>query len=156
MLSASLNETFPSFLPFYLRLPVDWFTGAAVRHHIQVTAATRCRHRPRSRKQLKNIQVRSGQVRSECFMCTFRASCCSARLSRAQAPAFAGFLCPGQEKWKQVRSGQVRVFNVHIQSKPVMGTGTSLRRFLCLGQEKWKVRSGQVRVFNVHIQNKLL
>ena len=29
-------------------------------------------------------QVRSGQVRSECLKCTFRASCCSARLSRAQ------------------------------------------------------------------------
>ena len=28
--------------------------------------------------------VRSGQVRSECLACTFRASCCSARLSRAQ------------------------------------------------------------------------
>ena len=36
---------------------------------------------------------------------------------------------------------QVRVFNVHIQSKllqrtPVTGTGTGLRRFLCPGQEK--------------------
>ena len=30
------------------------------------------------------------QVRSECLTCTFRASCCSARLSRAQVPAFAG------------------------------------------------------------------
>ena len=30
--------------------------------------------------------VRSGQVRSECLTCTFRASCCSARLSRAQVP----------------------------------------------------------------------
>ena len=29
------------------------------------------------------------QVRSECLMCTFKASCCSARLSRAQVPAFA-------------------------------------------------------------------
>ena len=29
------------------------------------------------------------QFRSECFRCTFRASCCSARLSRAQVPAFA-------------------------------------------------------------------
>ena len=35
-------------------------------------------------------QVRSGQVRSECLTCTFRASRCSARLSRAQVPAFAG------------------------------------------------------------------
>ena len=39
------------------------------------------------------------------------------------------------------KSGQVRVFNVHIQSKllqrtPVMGTGTSLCRFICPGQEK--------------------
>ena len=31
-------------------------------------------------------QVRSGQ----CLTCTFRASCCSARLSRAQVTAFAG------------------------------------------------------------------
>ena len=30
-----------------------------------------------------------GQVRSECLTCTFRASCCSAHLSRAQVPAFA-------------------------------------------------------------------
>ena len=30
-----------------------------------------------------------GQVRSECLTCTFRASYCSARLSRAQVPAFA-------------------------------------------------------------------
>ena len=29
-------------------------------------------------------QVRSGQVKSECLACTFRASCCSRRLSRAQ------------------------------------------------------------------------
>ena len=34
--------------------------------------------------------VRLGQVRSECLTCTFRASCCSARLSRAQVPGFAG------------------------------------------------------------------
>ena len=37
-------------------------------------------------------QVRSGQVRSVCLKCTFRASCCSARLSREQVPAFAGSL----------------------------------------------------------------
>ena len=35
-------------------------------------------------------QVRSGQVMSECLTCTFRESCCSARLSQAQVPAFAG------------------------------------------------------------------
>ena len=33
--------------------------------------------------------VRSGQVRSESIMCTFRASCCSVCLSRAQVSAFA-------------------------------------------------------------------
>ena len=32
------------------------------------------------------VSLRSGQVRSECLTCTFRASCCSARLSRAQVP----------------------------------------------------------------------
>ena len=37
-----------------------------------------------------SCQVRSGQVRSECLTCTLRASCCSARLSRAQVLAFAG------------------------------------------------------------------
>ena len=31
-----------------------------------------------------------GQVRSECLTCTFRQSCCSARLSRAQVTAIAG------------------------------------------------------------------
>ena len=41
----------------------------------------------------------------------------------------------------QVRSGQVREFNVHVQSKlllgtPVTGTGTGLHRLLCPGQEK--------------------
>ena len=37
------------------------------------------------------LEVRSGQVRSECLRCTFRANCCSVRLSWAQVPAFAGF-----------------------------------------------------------------
>ena len=32
-------------------------------------------------------QIDSHQVKSECLTCTFRASCCSARLSRAQVPA---------------------------------------------------------------------
>ena len=32
----------------------------------------------------------SDQIRSEWLTCTFRASCCSARLSRAQVPPFAG------------------------------------------------------------------
>ena len=35
-------------------------------------------------------QVRSGQVRSRVFNCTFRASCCSTHLLQAQVPAFAG------------------------------------------------------------------
>ena len=35
-------------------------------------------------------QVRSGQVRSECLTCTFRASCCSACLSRAQEKNVGG------------------------------------------------------------------
>ena len=40
-----------------------------------------------------NMIMKSSQVRSECLTCTFRASCCSARLSRA----LHRFLCPGQE-----------------------------------------------------------
>ena len=40
--------------------------------------------------QVRSGQVRSGQVRSECLTCTFRASCCSARLSRTQVSAFVG------------------------------------------------------------------
>ena len=35
-------------------------------------------------------KVVSGPVRSECLTCTFIASCCNARLSRAQIQAFAG------------------------------------------------------------------
>ena len=37
---------------------------------------------------IRSGQVRSSQVRSECLTCTFRASCCSAGLSRAQVPVF--------------------------------------------------------------------
>ena len=33
------------------------------------------------------LPIRSGQVRSKCLTCTFRASCCIARLSRGQVPA---------------------------------------------------------------------
>ena len=33
---------------------------------------------------------RSGQVKSECLTCTFRASCCSARLSLGTGTAFVG------------------------------------------------------------------
>ena len=41
---------------------------------------------------------KSGQVRSECLMCTFRTSCCSVRLSRAQVPAFSGSSVRGRTK----------------------------------------------------------
>ena len=53
-----------------------------------------------------HMLIQSGQVRSECLTCTFRASCCSTRLSRAQVLAFTGlhqFLCPGQEKKRGVQ-----------------------------------------------------
>ena len=40
---------------------------------------------------LESTMSLKGQVRSECLTCTFRASCCSARLSWTQVPAFAGF-----------------------------------------------------------------
>ena len=42
---------------------------------------------------------RSGQVRSECLTCTFRASCCSARLSQAQLPAGSSVL--DRKRWLQ-------------------------------------------------------
>ena len=50
----------------------------------------------------------------------------------------------------KLRSGQVRVFNVHIQSKllqptPVMGTGTGLHSFLCPGQ----VRNSVPTIFKI-------
>ena len=41
-------------------------------------------------QSVRSGQVRSGQVRSECLTCTFRASCCSTRLSWAHVPAFTG------------------------------------------------------------------
>ena len=37
------------------------------------------------------MKITTGQVRSESLTCTFRTSCCSARLSRAQVSAFVGF-----------------------------------------------------------------
>ena len=40
--------------------------------------------------QVRWGEVRWGQLRSECLTCTFKARCCSARLSRAQVPAFVG------------------------------------------------------------------
>ena len=55
-------------------------------------------------ERIKNINTvrrntgQSGQVRSECLMCTFRASCCSARLFTSTGIGLRRFLCPGQEK----------------------------------------------------------
>ena len=68
---------------------------------------------------LTSGQVRSGQVRSKYLTCSFRTSCCSARLSRSHAPTFAGSSVPlsGTGCSPQVRSGQVKVFNVLIQNK---------------------------------------
>ena len=49
--------------------------------------------------------VRSGQVRSECLTCTFRASCRSACLSWAQVPGLRGFLFSGTRipRWSTSR-----------------------------------------------------
>ena len=65
-------------------------------------------------------QVRSGQVRSECLTCTFRASCCSARLSWAQVPTFAGSSV--RDRSGQVRSGQVRGPGQDIYQKRIVIT----------------------------------
>ena len=51
-----------------------------------------------------DFPIRSGQVRSKCLTCTFRASCCSARLSRAQVPA-----------------DDLPVSDVHCEESPVAG-----------------------------------
>ena len=52
------------------------------------------------------IQLKSGQARSECLTCTFRASCCSARLSWAQIPAFAVPLSgTGNKRGEGVKGG---------------------------------------------------
>ena len=47
-----------------------------------------------------------GQVRSECLTCTFRASCCSTRLSWAQVPAVVGSSVRDRKKRQErVRGG---------------------------------------------------
>ena len=52
------------------------------------------------------VVCRSGKVRSECLTCTFTASCCSARLSRAEVPAFVGSSVRDKEKrGEEVRWG---------------------------------------------------
>ena len=70
--------------------------------------------------------VRSGQVKSEFLMCTFRASCCSARLSRAQVPAFAGSSVRNRKK-----SGEgVRGDHLHwrVQGSTSSPTGINSRQ----------------------------
>ena len=49
------------------------------------------------------IEATSGQIRSECLTCTFRAGCCSARLSRAQVPTSPVPLSGTGKKGKGVR-----------------------------------------------------
>ena len=46
-----------------------------------------------------------GQVRSECLTCPFRASCCSARLSRVQVPAFTGYSVQDRKKRGRSKGG---------------------------------------------------
>ena len=65
-----------------------------------------------------------------------RASCYSARLSWSLVLTWVSPIV--QDKGYTPGLDQVRVFNVHIQSKPVTGTGTGLRLFLCPGQENKK------------------
>ena len=57
--------------------------------------------------------IKSGHVRSECLTCTFRASCCGARLSRPQVP--------GQGK----RGERARRDHLHwrVQGSTVSGGG---------------------------------
>ena len=53
-----------------------------------------------------SVRLRSGQVSSEWLTCTFRASCCSARLTRAQVPAFAGsFVRAGEKRGEGSKGG---------------------------------------------------
>ena len=56
-------------------------------------------------KRLMGHQVRLGQVRSECLTCTFRASCCSARLSWTQVSGFAGSSPRDRNKKKKEAEG---------------------------------------------------
>ena len=60
-----------------------------------------------------NIQ----SVRSECFTCTFRASCCSARLSRPQIPVFAGSSVRVQESTSSPTGIGIRLYGVRHMVK---------------------------------------
>ena len=90
----------------------------------------------------KSGQVRSRQVRSECLTCTIRVSCCSARLSRAQVPAFAG---SSVRDWKRGGGGGgegVRADRLHwwVQGSTSSPTGISSRQRVI---KKWTIIKGE-------------
>ena len=77
--------------------------------------------------------LRSGQIRSECLMCTFRASCCSARLSWVQVSAFTG---SSVQDNKNIRGGEgVRGDHLHwwLQGSTSSPTGIGSRRRVVWG-----------------------
>ena len=67
------------------------------------------------------------QVRSECLMCTFRASCCSARLSRSQVSAFAG---TGNKRGEGVRGDRL---HWRVQGSMSSPTGIGSRQRVVWG-----------------------
>ena len=70
----------------------------------------------------------NSQARSVCLTCTFRASCCSARLSRAQVQAFAGSSVRDREKKGEgVRGGGGRL-HWRVQGSTSSPTGIGSRR----------------------------
>ena len=69
----------------------------------------------------------SGQVRSECLMYTFRASCCSTRLSRAQVPAFAGSSVRDRKKRVKVVRGDRLHWRVQGSTNSPTGIGSRQR-----------------------------
>ena len=70
-----------------------------------------------------NVCDQCKQVRSECLTCTFRASCCSACLSRAQVPAFAGPL-------SRTGNASMTQNNVILPTRPVRGLPLSQDRLI--------------------------
>ena len=76
--------------------------------------------------QLWSGQVRSGQVRLECLTCTFRASCCSARLSRAQVPAVPLSGTGGGGEGGGVRGDRLH-WRVQVSTSSPTGIGIRLR-----------------------------
>ena len=73
--------------------------------------------------------LESGQVRSECLTCTFRASCCSARLSRAQVPAFAGSSVQDRGKKGEGVGGNYLHWRVQGSTSSPTGIGNRRRVF---------------------------